>query len=53
MAHKGYIGNGGVARKITNCYIGVNNVARKVKKIYIGVGGVARLVWNSDDYNKG
>ena len=47
MAKGGYIGTGGVARKLKSGYIGVANLARKIKKGYIGVAGVARPIWSS------
>lgn len=44
----GYIGAGGVARKVKAVYVGVGGVARKVQAVYAGVNGVARMVWGGE-----
>ena len=49
MAKKGYVGVGGVARKLKKGYVGVGGVARRLKKAYIGVGGVARPCWSGGE----
>ena len=49
MAKKGYVGVGGVARKLKKGYVGVGGVARRLKKGYIGVGGVARPCWSGGE----
>lgn len=53
MAKNGYIGIGGVARKIGKYYIGdENGVARKVAKAYIGdENGVARLCYQAHEHS--
>lgn len=45
----GYIGAGGVARKVKAVYVGVGGVARKVQAVYAGVNGVARKVWGGEE----
>ena len=45
----GYIGAGGVARKVKAVYVGVGGVARKVQAVYAGVKGVARKVWGGEE----
>lgn len=45
MAKAGYVGVGGVARKLKKMYVGIGGVARKLKKLYVGINGVARLWW--------
>ena len=53
MAKNGYIGIGGVAKKIGKYYIGdENGVARKVAKAYIGdENGVARLCFQAHEHS--
>lgn len=53
MAKNGYIGVGGVAKKIGKYYIGdENGVARKVTKAYIGdKNGVARLCYQAHEHS--
>lgn len=48
MAKGGYVGVGGVARKLKKAYVGVGGAARKIKKGYVGIGGVARLCWSGE-----
>ena len=52
MARGGYVGVGGVARKISKGYVGVNGIARKIIKAYIGVNGIARPLWGYDKITK-